>query len=38
MDPIEQDLTIEELFEDYHEEPFHTNLIDLGEAKGNEEW
>ncbi|KAF1303511.1 AbrB/MazE/SpoVT family DNA-binding domain-containing protein [Enterococcus sp. JM9B] len=35
---IPSEFTIEELFKDFHSEPFHTELQDLGEAVGNEKW
>lgn len=34
----QQELTIEELFADYNGEQFKAELIDLGEAEGQELW
>ena len=34
--PAPQKGTLEYLFKDYHEQPFQTELLDLGEPVGNE--
>ena len=36
--PMPKEGTLEYLFKDYSGDPFHTELIDLGEPAGNEQW
>ena len=36
--PTPQRGTLEYLFKDYHDPPFQTDVIDLGEPVGNEKW
>jgi len=36
--PTPQKGTLEYLFKDYHEQPFQTELVDLGQPVGEEKW